>query len=557
NRNSNSIVDRVWQRIDQSTLTFVVIALVLRCINSVLIITYFDPDEYWQSLEVAHHSVFGYGYLTWEWDVKIRSFMHPSIYAALFHLLKLLNIDTPYLVYITPKLLSGVAVAVCDVYLYKLANSMFGQQVAKWTLICHYMSWYTFVCLVRSYSNSIETILFVISLYYWPLPGKNYRVFNNIQITVIITTIAFMIRPTTALMWLYLVPLYMLTSIRSMKQLVQFLFRDVLLAASITLAMVIVVDYCFYKEITLVPYNFLYYNIVRNFSALYGTHPFHWYFTNALPVVAFTLLPLVILGCQRLYTVQQRGGGGGANRLHLVGVTLVTVTLYSCLAHKEFRFIFPIVPLMMIYAGYYISTSVDQQPITTIVANTGTAAPAKTRGIKNHKAILLLLLLNIPMAMFFAHFHQRSPIDVMHYIREEISPNHQTNSTSASIHFIMSCHATPYQSYVHNPHLSLKILECPPPLNEEDGMNERDLFSDNPQRYFIGTYISSDGDNAKSLFKHHALPEYFVLRHDYIPVFEEVTQVSSHYQHIATLTNGLDITSTSVYQRLRTDTPSR
>lgn len=38
-----------------------------RIFNSLLLQTYFDPDEYWQALEVAHHGAFGYGYLTWEW----------------------------------------------------------------------------------------------------------------------------------------------------------------------------------------------------------------------------------------------------------------------------------------------------------------------------------------------------------------------------------------------------------------------------------------------------------------------------------------------------------
>ncbi|KAL6056153.1 Mannosyltransferase [Balamuthia mandrillaris] len=38
-----------------------------RCCNALLVKTYFAADEYWQSLEVAHNTVFGYGYLTWEW----------------------------------------------------------------------------------------------------------------------------------------------------------------------------------------------------------------------------------------------------------------------------------------------------------------------------------------------------------------------------------------------------------------------------------------------------------------------------------------------------------
>jgi Alg9-like mannosyltransferase family len=36
------------------------ICLVIRAINAVMVQTYFNPDEHWQSLEVAHRLTFGY-----------------------------------------------------------------------------------------------------------------------------------------------------------------------------------------------------------------------------------------------------------------------------------------------------------------------------------------------------------------------------------------------------------------------------------------------------------------------------------------------------------------
>jgi phosphatidylinositol glycan class B len=43
------------------------IALAFRLSNAFISRSFFQPDEYWQSLEVAHLWVFGYGYKTWEW----------------------------------------------------------------------------------------------------------------------------------------------------------------------------------------------------------------------------------------------------------------------------------------------------------------------------------------------------------------------------------------------------------------------------------------------------------------------------------------------------------
>lgn len=42
------------------------LALAVRVLIAVLTRSFFQPDEYFQSLEVAHHLVFGYGALTWE-----------------------------------------------------------------------------------------------------------------------------------------------------------------------------------------------------------------------------------------------------------------------------------------------------------------------------------------------------------------------------------------------------------------------------------------------------------------------------------------------------------
>lgn len=36
-----------------------ILCLVARSINSLLVQTYFNPDEHWQALEVAHHITFG------------------------------------------------------------------------------------------------------------------------------------------------------------------------------------------------------------------------------------------------------------------------------------------------------------------------------------------------------------------------------------------------------------------------------------------------------------------------------------------------------------------
>jgi hypothetical protein len=37
-----------------------------------------------------------YGHLTWEWQRGLRSYLHPLIFAALYKILALLRLDTPW-----------------------------------------------------------------------------------------------------------------------------------------------------------------------------------------------------------------------------------------------------------------------------------------------------------------------------------------------------------------------------------------------------------------------------------------------------------------------------
>lgn len=68
--------------------------VLFRVVNSLLVRTYFSPDEYWQALEVGHRIAFGYGYLTWEWgSVGLRSVLHPALFAGLYKLLSILGLE--------------------------------------------------------------------------------------------------------------------------------------------------------------------------------------------------------------------------------------------------------------------------------------------------------------------------------------------------------------------------------------------------------------------------------------------------------------------------------
>lgn len=147
--------------------------VVFRIFNAYLVQSYHVADEYYQVIEVAHQTIFGYGFLTWEWqiDSSLRNFFYPSIFAALYKIFNLIGFDSIYpssIVY-GPKFLQAIFSAISDFYLYKLALKHFDHSSAKWTLILNVTNWFIFHNITRTLSNSMETILFIIFLYYWPI----------------------------------------------------------------------------------------------------------------------------------------------------------------------------------------------------------------------------------------------------------------------------------------------------------------------------------------------------------------------------------------------------
>ncbi|ETI44012.1 hypothetical protein F441_11145 [Phytophthora nicotianae CJ01A1] len=153
-----------------TTRIFWVSVVAFRLWNALFVRTSFNPDEYWQSTEVAHRLVFGYGYLTWEWqdDAQLRGFAHPALFAGLYKLLELLNLDSRWAVAYGPRLLQGLLSAANDFFLYKLARNYFDAKTAKWALLCQFFSWFTFYVMVRPFSNCVETLCTTAALAYWP-----------------------------------------------------------------------------------------------------------------------------------------------------------------------------------------------------------------------------------------------------------------------------------------------------------------------------------------------------------------------------------------------------
>ena len=145
------------------------LVLAYRVLIAITLRSTFSPDEHWQSIEVAHEAVFGYGYLTWEWwDAhRIRSIVHPMIYMFFYEFLSIFNIDYAVIVAYGPRVLQAIFLAGFDICIYKSALLLMGPERAKQALYLSIGSWFISYGGVRTYSNSTEMCLVALAYYFY------------------------------------------------------------------------------------------------------------------------------------------------------------------------------------------------------------------------------------------------------------------------------------------------------------------------------------------------------------------------------------------------------
>nr|CAH0106111.1 unnamed protein product [Daphnia galeata] len=232
----------------------------------------------------------------------------------------------------------------------------------------------------------------------------------------------------------------------------------------VVLFAVIGFDSWWYGKMTLVPLQFLLFNIVNDFSKFYGEHSWHWYFTNALPsLMGPTLFPLVLS-----FTSKQSWNFNGNNRVLIVQLSVVLYILcHSLVGHKEIRFLTPIVPLLNLLSAL------------------------KLPSLRWRRIFLILFFTwNIPMMWYLSMRHQRGVLDATNFLRALISSEDR-------VLYLMPCHSTPLYSHLHV-NATLQFLTCPPNLHKmKNYVDEADKFYENPSNWFMA--------NPSSLFAHYLI----------------------------------------------------
>lgn len=417
----------------------------IRFLNAVSIGTFFQPDEFYQALEPAHKLVYGYGYITWEWHEQLRSSLHVWLYALAYKAFGL-AFDDSWTTYLAPRFVGAIVAALGETYLYKFALAYTGSvQIATLALAASLCSGWNWFFVTRAFSNNLEMVLTTIGLAYWPWNRPN----GGILKSCLFGFLSCLVRPTNALLWGFLGASFVVNNATHPGKLL-LVSLDLTVLFGIVCALAAIPDHLFYGEWTFPLYNFIEFNVVKNLLIFYGSAPWHFYIFQGIPLLLMGYIPLWAASMWRF-----------RNTL-LSNTTLFVIIGFSCIAHKEFRFIYPLYPIFMVH----------------------TAQGARLFLHRHHfkKLAAAVVLLHAAVALFFTRVNEKGEIDVVNWLTK--------NSEVTSVGFLTPCHSVPWHLSFHREDLVLNLwmLTCEPPLHLASGnlenvksyRDELDRFYDDP-----------------------------------------------------------------------------
>lgn len=120
--------------------------------------------------------------------------------------------------------------------------------------------------------------------------------------------------------------------------------------AIIAIGAVVYIDSTFWGTFTIPEVESAFFNVVYGGNVQWGTQPWHYYLTSALPRCVGPIIPLALIG----FNLEPRMRLIGAS----VGIFIVSL---SMIPHKELRFLLPVVPAINLAAALTV-VNTQQQP---------------------------------------------------------------------------------------------------------------------------------------------------------------------------------------------------
>ena len=294
-------------------------------------IGYYHADEHFQIIEFAgiKSGFTTSSYLPWEYHSQLRSAIQPSIAYLIIETCKSLSIINPYHQVTVLKIISAIFACFSIRYFVNSTYHLVPKSKLIYTLTSYFL-WIIPAVSLRFSSETWGGIFTLLSLAFIQdqyLNKKNYSI-GFFIILGLLFGFAFLFRfqiifiAFGAICWLIF---YKKEHIKSL--------LCILFGGTIAIIIGIVIDYWFYGEFTLTFWNYFYGNIIENIASSFGTSPWYNYFLNIWEVPVFGILIIISF---LVFSIKKY------NSIYL-WILIPFILIHILIAHKELRFLFPIV----------------------------------------------------------------------------------------------------------------------------------------------------------------------------------------------------------------------
>ena len=304
-------------------LIFFVLAMLLRIAVVMHSPSQYHPDEIFQNTEPAHRLAFGPSVISWEWRLGIRSWVFPAFLAAVMR-------ATSWMGPGSSGYLAGIAAVMSLISLtvvwfgFSWCERASGRTAAIIAGIgC--ATWWEFVYFgPKTFSEVLAAHVLLPGLYLGvygeKIPWKR-RLFFAGMFCGLALALRIQLAPAAGLAALY----FCRNDWRR---------RIPVVAAGMLTPILIfgLVDAITWQHLFQSFYLYFYVNLIQGRSASFGVEPWYWY----LPRLARHLGPLLLLALV------------GVRRSPFLGwMALVILAAHSLVHHKEARFLYPMMPIMV------------------------------------------------------------------------------------------------------------------------------------------------------------------------------------------------------------------
>jgi GPI mannosyltransferase 3 len=309
----------------------ILFALILRVGIALKFPNIFWADEIFQTLEPAHRLAFGNGIVTWEFRDGIRSWVLPGILAGIMRLTSWLGEgSTGYLIGINIflSLLSLSNILVAYVWGKKIGGTITGFICAAIGTI-----WFELIYFSPKAFTEVVATHFLLPGIYLGVQNNLFKLKNSLFFSGCLLGVSLALR-IHFLPCIAFVVIYICRTAWQQKWLpmIAGIIAPILIFGTVDAFIWSYPFQSFWLNIWV--------NIVEGRSKLYGVSPWYEYLILLLKTWSWFAIPIVILAII------------GSRRIPILAWSaLIIILSHSFLDHKEYRFIYPALPMMMILAG--------------------------------------------------------------------------------------------------------------------------------------------------------------------------------------------------------------